>query len=131
MPLLQRLLEKANHRFGSGQITEVDPGTLSAREPSSHLLADCAEAVGIKLTNEERDFVNRTPIALQEAIRGVSYSAVVRSRASAASNQPLAKVPITFAWMPSYDYELHITEARSTKSSWGGITVIIRGPYPS
>jgi hypothetical protein len=131
MPLLQRLLEQANHRFGSEQIAAIDPDALAPRELTVHLLADCAEAVGIKLTTEEREFVNRTPIAIQEAIRGVSYSAVVRSRASKESNQPLAKIPITFAWMAQYDYELHVTEARSTRSSWGGITVIIRGPYPA
>jgi hypothetical protein len=131
MPLLQRLLERANHHFGSQQIAEVDPAALAPRELTNHLLADCAEAVGIKLTSEEREFVNRTPIAIQEAIRGVSYSAVIRSRLSTESNQPLQKVPITFAWVPHYDYELHISEARSTKSSWGGITVILRGPYPS
>jgi len=131
MPLLQRLLERANQRFGSEQIAGIDPDALAPRELTYHLLADCAERIGIQLASEEREFVNRTPIGMQEAIRGVSYSAVLRSRAGAASNQPASKIPITFAWMPAYDYELHITEPRSTKSSWGGITVIIRGPYPS
>jgi hypothetical protein len=130
MPLLQRLLERANHRFGSEHIAAIDPAALAPREPSNHVLTDCVEAIGIKLTSEEREFVNRTPIAIQEAIRGVSYTAVVRARASQESNQPLATIPITFAWMADYDYGLHIAEARSTKSSWGGITVLLRGPYP-
>jgi hypothetical protein len=131
MPLLQRLLEHANLRFGSEHISTLDPATLAPREPTDHVLADCAEAIGIRLTSEEREFVNRTPIAIQEAIRGAAYTAVVRSRAGKEANQPLAKTPITFAWMPQYDYELHITAARSTKSSWGGITILLRGPYPS
>ena len=131
MPLLQRLLEQANLRFGSEQITTLDPAALAPREPSNHILTDCAEALGIRLTSDEREFVNRVPIAIQEAVRGASYTAVLRSRVSKDANQPLSKIPITFAWMPQYDYELRITEARSTKTSWGGMTILIRGPYPT
>ena len=131
MPLLQRILEQANDKFGSENIAALDPAALAPREPTTHMLADCAEAIGIRLTSEEREFVNRTPLAIQEAIRGVSYTAVTQSRSSGASNQPLSKVPITFAWIPGYDYELLVAEARSTKSSWGGITVLLRGPYPA
>jgi hypothetical protein len=131
MPLFQRLLEKANRLLASDQIASVNADALSARTPSEHLLADCADALGLGLTSEERDFVNRTPISIQEAIRGVCYTAVIRSKASVDTNQPLGKIPVTLAWAPQYDYELLVVEARSTASSWGGITVLLRSPYPS
>ena len=131
MPLLQRLLEQANQRFGSEQIATLDPAALAPRDLSNHILTDCADAIGIRLTSEEREFVNRVPIAIQEAIRGAACTAVLRSRTSKDADLPLAKIPITFAWMASYDYELRIAEARSTKSSWGGMTILLRGPYPS
>ena len=131
MPLFQRLLEKANRLFASDNIGSVHSDALAPREPSAHLLADCADALGMGLTSEERQFVNKTPISIQEAIRGTCYTAVVRSRVSVDNDQPLQKIPVTFAWTPQYDYELVVVEARSTASSWGGITILLRTPYPS
>ena len=131
MPIFQRLLEKANRLLASDSIGSVHADALSPRELSPHLLADCADALGMGLTSEERQFVSKTPISIQEAIRGICYSAVVRSRVSVDNNEPLQKIPVTFAWTPQYDYELVVVEARSTASSWGGITILLRTPYPS
>jgi hypothetical protein len=131
MPIFQRLLEKANRLFASDSIASVHSDALAPRELSQHLLADCADALGMGLTSDERDFVSRTPVSIQEAIRGVCYTAVVRSRMSVDANEPLQKIPITFAWIPQYDYELVVVEARRTASSWGGITILLRTPYPS
>jgi hypothetical protein len=64
-------------------------------------------------------FLQSVPVALQEAVRAVLYSAVTRS----------PRLPVMFAWAPGYDYELTISEATGSRETSGGITVLLRSPY--
>jgi hypothetical protein len=124
VPIFQRLLERANHRFASDQIVTLDPDIFTiAAVPDHELLVNCANALGVATNEAERAVIRRCPLSIQIAILGVARAAVLRST----PNQP---VPIVFAWMSGYDFELTVFEARPGPNSWGGITLILRTPYP-
>jgi hypothetical protein len=123
VPIFQRILERANRRFASDQITSLEPATFQiAPVPDEELLANCAHALGIATSDAERAVISRCPLSIQIAIVGVAGSAVLRSK-----TRP---VPIVFSWVSGYDFELSVFEARPGPTSWGGITLILRTPYP-
>jgi hypothetical protein len=124
VPILQRLLERANHRFSSDQIGGLDPDTFNISSFADRdLLVNCADALGIATNADEREVLRSCPLSIQIAILGIAHSAVQRSRT--------APVPIAFVWMSGYDFELSVFEARTGANSWGGITLILRTPYPA
>ena len=56
----------------------------------------------------------------------------MRQRAVVSSTlQRNPRLPMTFTWMPGYDYELTISEVAGTPESPGGITVLLRTRYPA
>ena len=123
MPILQRIFERANYRFASDQIASLNPDTFTiTSEPDHELLVNCANALGVATNEAEREVIRRCPLSLQIAIVGVARSAILRSQKE--------RVPIVFSWMSGYDYELSVFEARPGRNSWGGITLILRTPYP-
>jgi hypothetical protein len=65
-------------------------------------------------------YLNDIPGGMQEAIRATIYYAL--------STKPATQ--ITFAWAPGYDYELSMWQAPDTKTSRGGITILIKSRYP-
>jgi hypothetical protein len=65
-------------------------------------------------------YINEIPGGMQEAIRATIYYAL-------STNPP---TQVTFAWAPGYDHELSIWEAPDTKTSKGGITILIKSRYP-
>ena len=67
-----------------------------------------------------KKYIGDIPPAMQEAIRSIIYHAL-------STNPP---THIQFAWAPSYDYELSIWQAPDTKTSKGGITILIKSRYP-
>ena len=124
MPIFQRLLERANRRFASDQIIDLEPDTFRiAAVPDQELLVNCANALGVTTNDAERAVIRRCPLSIQIAIVSVASSAVLRSK-----HQP---VPIVFSWMSGYDFELSVFEARPGPNSSGGITLILRTPYRS
>jgi hypothetical protein len=66
------------------------------------------------------DFLDTIPKSLQEAVRSVIHHAL-------SQNPP---VHITFAWAPSYDFEVSIWDSPDTRATRGGITVLIKSRYP-
>jgi hypothetical protein len=65
-------------------------------------------------------FLETMPVAIQETIRAVAYAAL----------SAVPPVEVTFAWAPSYDFEVTVWQAPDTKATKGGITVLIRSRYP-
>jgi hypothetical protein len=65
-------------------------------------------------------FLDTMPIAIQETIRAVGYAAL--------SAEP--PIEVTFAWAPAYDFEVTVWQAPDTRTTKGGITVLIRSRYP-
>ena len=57
---------------------------------------------------------------MQEALRAIIYQAL--------STTPPTQ--ITFAWAAGYDFELSVWQAPDTKTSKGGITVLLKSRYP-
>jgi hypothetical protein len=125
VPILQRLLERANVQFASDRISELDPEAFVVHGVATpDALADCATTLGIARTDPERRVLRSCPIGLQVAILATAHSAVTRSRSGS------APVPITFNWLSGYDFELTIFEARKGRDSWGGVSIVLRTPYP-
>ncbi|SRR5260370_27620163 len=120
MPALQMMLNRLNKLFS-------DPGPLSARKElwaPGRRLSDVARDLRTappEILSSWAQFLDTIPPSLQEALRAVIYSAL--------SSQP--PVEITFAWMPGYDFELTLSHAPDSKTSKGGITVIVRSRYPN
>ena len=71
------------------------------------------------LTAKGRNIWGRYP-PMQEAIRAVIFDAL--------GTKP--PTPITFAWAPGYDFEVSIWQAPDTRTSRGGITILIKSRYP-
>ena len=38
---------------------------------------------------------------------------------------------VTFAWAPGYDFEMTVWQAPDTKTTKGGITVLVKSRYPA
>jgi hypothetical protein len=123
VPVFQRLLERANRRFASDQIISLEPDQFRiAAAPDQELMGNLAGELGIATNEAERAVIRRCPLSIQIAIVSIAQSAVRRSK-----TQP---VPIVFSWVSGYDFELTVFEARPGPTSWGGITLILRSPYP-
>lgn len=116
MPPYQLMLERANALFNREQIGQIDGALFDAPGSLDDLLAE----VGICKTDREAEHVRGWPDGIKEALRAAVRSAV--------SREP--RMPITFSWVPGYDYELDIWEAAATSESIGAMTILIRSRYP-
>ena len=65
-------------------------------------------------------FIAQTPASIQAAI----VAAIEQNLGRDAPKQMM------FTWTPAYDWELRVTETRSTDVSAGGITIHVRSRYP-
>ena len=118
MPGLQTLFGELNHAFSQGRINElVDQREAFAQ--GKPLAAGVVIKSGQQLQSPWLAYINQMPKGIQEAIRGVIYHAL--------SSKP--PVQITFAWAPAYDYEVTVYDVADTKTTRGGITVVVRSPY--
>jgi hypothetical protein len=124
VPAFQRMLERANHRFASDRIAEINPEILMIDGAlDGNVLVTPASTLEIARTDAEREIVRRCPLSIQVAVLSITYAAVLRSRSA-------APVPVTFAWVSGYDFELSVFEARPGRDSWGGVTLVLKTPYP-
>jgi hypothetical protein len=67
------------------------------------------------------EHLGKMPPSFQEVFRSIVYHAL--------STEP--PTPITWAWAPSYDYELSIWQSPDTPPTKGGITVLMKSRYPT
>jgi hypothetical protein len=114
--------------FSSDRVAAIDPAVFTDDQPHQRMLSTCASQLKIAGTDQERDVIDRCPISLQVALLATLRAAVGRSKDQAARDE--GAVPVSFSWIASYDFELTIFEARPGPSSWGGVTIILRTPYP-
>jgi len=120
VPMLQSILGELNYAFGRQGMKQ----TVEHREsfaPGKPL--DFSMIVGrdSKLHDSWVEYLERLPPSIKETLRSVVYQSL--------STKP--PTLITFAWMPGYDYELHLSQAPDTKTTRGGITILMRSRYPS
>ncbi|WIW48583.1 hypothetical protein ML401_10875 [Bradyrhizobium sp. 62B] len=121
MPHLQTALGKLNIAFSKERIAKLVPHRDAFKEgqPLGQSGVVIDDKMAIK--GEWRKFLGQIPIAQQEAIRAVIFAALGTDPAT----------PITFAWAPGYDFEVLIWQAPDTRTSRGGITILIKSRYPS
>jgi len=116
MPYMQAMVDSANtalnrDNIGSFSATQVAPGLT---------LSDAVASIpGVVMGVKARAYLDSWPLGLQEVVRGAVHSAVTR------------KLPVTFAWMPGYDFKVTVTEAPGNPDSIGGMTILLESRYPA
>jgi hypothetical protein len=118
MPGLQTLFGELNKAFSRDMISDLVTNK-EAFAPGKPLAAGVVVKSG-RLQKPWLAYINNIPMSIQEALRGVIYHALT-------SDPP---IQVTFAWAPGYDYELTIWDVPDNKKTRGGITVLIKSPYP-
>jgi hypothetical protein len=119
MPHLQTALGTLNSAFARENL----PKLAEKREAFAHgkpLAAGIVVNETMALQPHWKKYLNEIPPAMQEALRAIIYQAL--------STSP--PTHITFAWAPGYDFELSVWQAPDTKTSKGGITVLLKSRYP-
>jgi hypothetical protein len=114
MPLLQTMSERANQLLRRDSIGGIAAGVINPEQN----LVQAATALGIAKTTEEKNYLSSWPGAIQQAIVSAVHSAIGRA------------VPVTMSWAPGPDFELQLWEAHGVGPSPGGITLLLRSPYP-
>ena len=116
MPMMHELIHKANWMFDPGRIAEVPLEMLDALG----LEATFADAVhALELTNRpsELAYINAWPRGQLRAVAAAVRSCLSRS----------PRMPITFAWVPAYDYQITIWESAGVRESMRGEMTILFG----
>ncbi len=115
MPAFQTMGYMVNRYFHPDNIREFPKRTFASGE-----LIDVFQQMGIIQNDAQASFIRGIPMAIRETLRAVLNSALNRE----------PQMPVTFAWMPGYDYEVTVSESPHTKDSIGGITIFLRTRYP-
>ena len=122
MPAMQTVLHTLNANTGRDNIRTF---ARTNREEFAHgqnlavALANAA-AKDSPLYDTFKDYLGRMPGGISEALRATIHYAL-------GTTPPTL---ITFAWAPSYDYEIDIWQAPDTGATKGGITVLFKSRYP-
>lgn len=120
MPGLQTVLGKLNTAFGRDGIKDMVKHR-DKFEPGKPLAAGIVVTKKAALFEFYAAYINSMPMSMQEALLAIIHHAL----GTAPPTQ------ITFSWAPSYDYELTIWHAPDTRSTRGGITVLLKSRYPN
>jgi len=122
MPRFQTLVGHLNDAFSAGKIANLanSKARFAPGQPLAEALAGLAADPTTPLYRAFRDYLLRMP--------GV-HSETLRSAISYALNTEPPTI-ITFAWAPSYDWEVTYWEAPNTEETLGGITVLFKSRYP-
>ena len=123
MPLMQTATSSMNGAFAPGAIDEIDDETAALYQPGNGTsLAEALERTpNTSLSGAVLEYINSWPTALQAAVQATIHNNLTRG----------ARVPITFAWKPGYDYSVEIHDVRDTDQTRGGVTVIVGSRYPA
>ena len=120
MPMFQTLLGELNVHMGREKIRELAKKAdmfAPGKDPDySFLMTENTRA-----TSAWMEHLKEMPPAIRAGIRSVIHHAL--------TTEPPTQV--TFAWAPGYDYEFTVWQAPDTKTTKGGITVLIKSRYPA
>jgi hypothetical protein len=119
MPHLQTALGTLNVAFSRENIDKLVPRRTAFAEGQA-LWQGIVVEQKMALHEHWKKYLGMIPAPMQEAIRAIIFNAL--------GTKP--PTTITFAWAPGYDYELSIWQAPDTRTSRGGITVLIKSRYP-
>jgi hypothetical protein len=115
---MQVALSQMNAAFGPDSVDAHDPALFAL--VSGESLADVLGRANIGLDDATLDYISKWPSVLQASLHAAISANLARE----------GTVPITFAWMPGYDYEMTIVDIRDTSETHGGITVLLKSRYP-
>ena len=118
MPIMQTMLCELNCKFSKDQIGAT--AAKRAMYAPGKKITGALIAAGTPLERAFRTYFSHVPGAIQETLRSVIYHAL--------STDPPTQ--ITFAWAPSYDYEVTVWQAPDTAQTKGGITLLLKSRYP-
>ncbi len=112
-----------NLAFSPEGLDGFDDDSAGAFDPCNGLkLPDALRRMThVELPGFVVDFIETWPTALQAAVQAVIWENFTRD----------ARVPITFAWTPAYDYSITVYDVVDTDVSQGGITVLFTSRYPT
>lgn len=113
MPLLQEMSERANELFSRKNI-----GSLTW--PGGQRLSQTASELGIAVSSDEVEFLDKWPATLQRCVLAAIEEAL--------NSEP--RVPIQICWTPDYDFNVSIWDAHGTQKSTRAMTIVMRSPYP-
>ena len=119
MPMMQTVLIELNHKFCADGIGEF-AASKDTFAPGNTLKAEMFASSGTLLHRALKAYFAQLPGSFHETLRGIIHYAL--------STTPPTQV--TFAWAPSYDYELTLWHSPDTKLTKGGITVLFKSRYP-
>jgi hypothetical protein len=120
MSYAQRLASDLNRFFGPGPVDTELVGRLSGEDRLGDIAYDLALDLDDDLRVFLRDYLNGMPRAIEAAIRGVLLANLAEGD---------NRRPITFAWVPAYDWEVTVWDVADARSR-GGITVLLGSRYP-
>ena len=119
MAALQTVLNDLNTAFSKDNVHRL-ARRKDAFAPGQPLGAGLVVQKGTPLYEVWQAYLAEMPGGVQETLRAIIYYAL--------STDPPTFV--TFAWAPGYDYEVTMWHAPDTRSTKGGITVLIKSRYP-
>jgi hypothetical protein len=120
MPHLQTALGHLNIAFAGEKLAKLAKHHREAFAEGKPLVAGIVVDEQMALQPYWKKYLNEIPPAMQEALRAIIYQAL--------STTPPTQ--ITFAWAPGYDFELSMWQAPDTKTSKGGVTILLKSRYP-
>lgn len=122
MPRLQTLVGHLNSAFSEDNIGDAVK-KRAAFAPGKQLSSALSLFVPsrTRLLRSFVSYIDSLPGSVQEAMRSTIYYAL--------STSPPTLV--TLAWAPGYDFEVTMWQAPDTRETRGGITILIKGRYPS
>jgi hypothetical protein len=114
MPMMQTMVSSLNTTFRVENLGEINPELFEKGVP----LSDAARRLGLDDMGLA-EWLDKIPAALHDGIRGAILSALTRD----------VPHPVTFAWAPSYDYELSMWDVSAGPRTPGGVTILLKTPY--
>lgn len=112
-PMHVALIQQVNARFTSGGVGDEPAPALDPFRPLPEALAQ----LGVETPRDLDVYLEALPASIASTL-------VVVAAVAAQTG-----IPLTFAWLSGYDYELTVAQADRAAGSY--ITVILRGPSPS
>jgi hypothetical protein len=120
---MQTTLIELNAGFRESNVANLaaNRDVFAPGAPLHSALADVAADPATPEHRAFREYFRKLPGSISEVMRATIHHAL--------STTP--PTLITFAWAPSYDYEITVWQAPDTKDTKGGITIMIKSRYPS
>ncbi len=123
MPRFQTMLIELNAAFRESEVPKLaaNSAIFAHGQSVADALSGLVATPGTVEHRAFRSYLGQLPGSVSEALRATIHHAL--------STSPPTLV--TFAWAPSYDYELTCWQAPDTHETRGGITVLINSRYPA